>query len=197
MKVIDILEDANPLVKIILILLLQKNKEKIPGKLWLQKELYVILKNLKTVTAEEIYEPHLLGQFSEDAEVAVEQIGMMGLLDPMKSGFNLSEKGEEVAKEALKEFSQESLQFIEEIKEFLNDMKENDLLGYIYYTYPEMAVNSIKKQEIEQKRVEIAIQLYLKEKISIGKAVELAGIKRIDLIKLLRKKDSSLEIYAE
>lgn len=197
MKVIDILEDANPIVKIILILLLQKNKEKIPGKLWLQKELYVILKNLKTVTTEEIYEPHLLGQYSEDAEVAVEQIGMMGLLDPMEKGFILSEKGEKVAKEALKEFSQEALQFIEEIKVFLNDMKKNELLGYIYYTYPEMAVNSIKKQEIEQKRVEIALQLYLKEKISIGKAVEIAGIKRIDLIKLLRKKDSSLEIYAK
>jgi len=60
-----------------------------------------------------------------------------------------------------------------------------------------MAENSVKKAAINQKRVEIAIQLYLKDKISLGKAVEIAGIDRVSLIDLIRGRDSSIEMYAE
>jgi len=197
MKIEDILEDANPLVKITLVLLFMKNKEKIRGKLWLQKELYMIAKKLEELSTDELYEAHYFGQFSEDAEVAVEQIAMLGLLEPRKIGFDLSPFGEEVAKEAKNQLSPESLQFIEEVKEFLNDLEEDELLGYIYNAYPEMATNSTKKASIDQKRVEIAVRLYLKDKISMGKAVEIAGIDRVSLIDLIRKRNSSIEMYAE
>lgn len=197
MKTEFILEDASPLVKIILVLLLQKNKERIPGKVWLQKEIYMIAKKLDSLNAEELYEPHYLGQFSENAEAAIEQIAMLGLLEPKTSGFDLSSFGAEVAKEAQKEFSSEALQYIKHIKEFLNDLEEDELLGYIYTTFPEMAENSIKREAIERKRVDIAIELYLKEKISLGKAVEIAGIDRISLVELLRKRNATIEMYAE
>ncbi len=197
MKIEDILEDASPLVKITLVLLFMKNKEKIQGKLWLQKELYMIAKKLEALSAEELYEAHYFGQFSESAEVAVEQIAMLGLLEPRKSGFNLSKFGEEVAEEAKKQFSPESIQFIGEVKEFLNDLEEDELLGYIYNAYPELAENSVKKDIINQKRVEIAVQLFLKDKISLGKAVEIAGIDRINLIELIKERNSTVEMYAE
>ncbi|MHA1185616.1 MAG: UPF0175 family protein [Candidatus Heimdallarchaeota archaeon] len=196
MKIEDILEDANPLVKITLVLLFVKNKERIRGKLWLQKELYMIAKKLEELSTEELYEAHYFGQFSEDAEVAIEQIAMLGLLEP-RTGFNLSKFGEEVAEEAKNQLNLESIQFIEDVKEFLNDLEEDELLGYIYNAYPEMAENSVKKAAINQKRVEIAIQLYLKDKISLGKAVEIAGIDRVSLIDLIRGRDSSIEMYAE
>ncbi len=58
-----------------------------------------------------------------------------------------------------------------------------------------MAENSVKKDIINQKRVEIAVQLYLKNKISLGKAVEIAGINRIDLMNLIRERDPSVIFY--
>ncbi|MGC9778864.1 MAG: UPF0175 family protein [Candidatus Heimdallarchaeota archaeon] len=52
-----------------------------------------------------------------------------------------------------------------------------------------------KKPILKNRRIKKAIQLYLREEISLGKAVEIAGINRIDLMNLIRERDPSVIFY--
>ncbi len=55
----------------------------------------------------------------------------------------------------------------------------------------------MRKNTGNKKQIEKIIQLYLQDKISLGKAVEITGIDRISLMELIRKKDPTLEMYSE
>ncbi|RDD53686.1 MAG: hypothetical protein BA066_03240 [Candidatus Korarchaeota archaeon NZ13-K] len=80
------------------------------------------------------------------------------------------------------------LREIEDLRELRRGLSEDEFLLLVYRTFPEFTVNSAIKDDLEKRREEIAINLYVKGKASLGKAAEIAGMSVDEFMSLLRRK---------
>jgi len=164
----------SPVQAFLILLLGSRNGEPVKGKTWLQKEMFLITKN--TGLKEEVYfEPHFYGPYSETVDTELENLEILGLAAE-NGEIRLTGKGKEVYANLLKITSTEKLGLIGEIKEELNDLDEDELLAYIYFSFPETTKEAVRFENIKRKRVKLAVRLYAKEKVSLGKASEIAGM---------------------
>jgi predicted HTH domain antitoxin len=177
------------------ILLLSANgNQPITGKVWFQKELFLISQNISRLEDATEFEGSLLGPYSENADAELEQLRIEELAE-LDGKIRLTEKGQEVSQKLETRASKETKEVISEMKSFLNDLPEDELLGFIYFSYPKMVIESIKFEEIKRKRVEIAISLYRKKKVSLGKAALIAGLSQEDFIK--KAQANNVTIFSE
>lgn len=178
--------EPSPVQAFLILLLGSRNYEPVKGKTWLQKEMFLIAKN--TPLKEEVYfEPHLYGPYSETVDSELENLEILGLVAE-NGEIELTERGKEVYANLLKITSAEKLELIEEIKEGLNDMSEDELLAYIYFNFPETTKEAVRFENIKKKRAKLAMRLYEKEKVSLGKASEIAGMDIKNFMDYLRDK---------
>jgi predicted HTH domain antitoxin len=186
-------EDDLSLTQKITILLLGENcSEPIKGKLWFQKELFLIAQNLPELEEETEFEPDFIGPFSEIADEELDHLRTEGLVEKTKE--KLTPLGEQIKKQLFDRFPSEVKEFVGEIKLFLNDLSRDELLGFIYYTYPKMRVESVEFERISKIRKEIAVCLFKKSKVSIGKAAAIAGVNQEDFIEVLHQK--GVKVYS-
>lgn len=167
--------DLNNAEKIFLILLEADGGKAVPGSIWLQKEMFLIAKNLKPLENYLEFEPHIQGPFSETVKNILENLQFLGYVRKDGGRINLTDKGEHLVRYIYGNASEELIELIEDIKRFVNDLTKDELLVYIYYSYPEMTEESYEIGDIEEKRVDLAKRLYQKDKVSLEKASELAG----------------------
>jgi len=176
--------ELSPVQAFLILLLGSRNYEPVKGKTWLQKEMFLIAKNttLKEVV---LFEPHFYGPYSETIEVELENLAILGLI--VGDGeIRLTDKGEGAYSDLLKVVSREKLELIEGVKEELNDLSEDELLAYIYFSFPETTREAVRFENIKKKRVKLALNLYEKGKVSLGKASEIAGMSTKRFIDYLR-----------
>jgi predicted HTH domain antitoxin len=186
-----ILKNLDLLQKYILYLLYAQGKEPVKGKLWLHKELFLVSKNDPDLDYEADFSAHLMGPYSEDLDEALSQLESIKVIDFLgkDSGpIRLSPLGVEIAKEVAKNIPEKIKVIIDEMKSFVNDMTERELLAYIYFSFPDMTRESVKLEEIAKDRLDLAIKLYSKEKVSLEKASNIAGLPVKDFINELKKK---------
>ena len=107
----------------------------------------------------------------------------------------LTNLGKKIALKISEKINDEGKQIVSDLKEFLNDLSEDELLGFIYFSYPKMRKESLKFQKIKRKRETIAISLYQKGKVSLGKAAEIAGMTIETFISLLKR--MNIEVYRQ
>lgn len=171
----------------IAILLLGANLfEPIRGKLWFQKELFLVAINIPHLEEETDFEEDLLGPYSETADDELEQLQIEGIVDKRK--LRLTPFGRKLAKLLELKASKNLLQLVSDIKSILNNLTKDELLGFIYFSYPEMRTESVEFERIKENRRPIAISLYEKGKVSLGKAAEIAGLSQEEFIETLREK---------
>ena len=156
------------------------NKTKLQKLLFLTSNVFPDYKELID------FEPHLFGPFSEDIEVIIDDLIRIGLVDNKGDKYFLTRRG-------IKLFSHlkpadELMRVIEDFKDFLNDLTNDELLTFVYVSYPEYIEESIKWDQLKGKRVMIAISLLKKQKISFTKAVEIAGLPTKDFEDILVKR---------
>jgi hypothetical protein len=168
--------------KYIILLLSANNGEPIPGKLWYQKELFLISENIPRLEDETEFEGHLMGPYSDNADAELDQLRIEGLVE-LNGKIRLTAKGQGIADNLKSKTSETTAEIISEMKSFLNDLSEDELLGFIYFSYPQMTIESIKFEKISARRSEIALHLYRKKKVSLGKAAQIAGLSQEDFIK--------------
>lgn len=163
--------------KILLRLVGSNNGEAVPRNLWLQKELFQLSKGFPDLEEFLDFQPHLQGPFSEEVEAVEKRLKRLGLIDRNSSGeIELTSKGRNFDDELQEEIPGHIQEAMKEIKDFMNDLSKDELLAYIYYTYPEMTADSVEKKDIDDKREELAQQMYEEDKISLEKASEIAGM---------------------
>jgi len=179
--------------KVAILLLSAKSFQPIKGKLWFQKEFFLVAENLSQLQEETDFEEDLLGPYSEIVDEELEQLRLEGIVEKRK--LQLTPLGREIAKSLQSKVSNNFLQLVSDIKSFLNDLTEDELLGFIYFSYPYMTTESIRYKQIEENRQQIAISLYRKGKVSLGKASQIAGISQEDFIEKLREK--RITIFSE
>jgi hypothetical protein len=179
--------------KIIVLIYGAKKSEPVKGKLWFQKELFLVSKAIPELEEETDFESDFMGPYSELADEQADRLRVERILDVEQK--QLTPLGHRVEQQTKEEFGDNTVCFIEEIKDFLNDLSKDELLGFIYYSYPDMRVDSLEFNRIALKRKEIAITLFKKQKVSLGKASEIAGLTREELIDVLQS--SGIKVFAE
>jgi predicted HTH domain antitoxin len=188
------IEDDLSLTQRISILLIGANSfQPVKGKLWFQKELFLIAQNVKNLEEEADFESDFIGPYSEIADEELDQLRREGIVE--KEKVELTPYGREVAKHLQQESPLNILKLISEMKSFLNNLTKEELLGFIYYSFPEMREESVEFAEIERVRKQIAISLFKKGKVSLGKAASIAGLSQDELIRELRV--TGIRVFSE
>ena len=168
-----------------IILLLRANDNRsIKGKLWLQKIMFLISQNIEELEEDADFEEDLMGPYSETIAEEFNQLIFEKIIN-IRYPHNLSLHGTNIAEILINEISEEEREIIEDMKNFVNDLTDDDLLGFIYFSYPNFTEESIKYEKIKEKRVDIALSLYEKNKTSLGKASIISGLNQEEFIHLL------------
>jgi uncharacterized protein YwgA len=188
-----ILENLTETQKYTLLLLSANNYEPVRGKLWFQKELFLLAKNSDELAEQADFEADFMGPYSESADEELEQLEFAKVVEKEGNKLKLTGLGRDIAEILEKNTSDEEKEMIEDFKSELNDLTEDELLGFIYFTFPEMTRESVKFEKIKPKRMNIALSLYAKSKISLGKALEIAGMNIDTFIKEAKLK--GIQIY--
>lgn len=156
------------------------------SKVKIQKILFLVSNVFKEYKDLLEFEPHLFGPYSETVDYILEDLIKLGLINQEGSKYRLTEKGKGLYSQLRPK--KELIRVIEDFKGFLNNLPDNEILAFVYVTYPDYISESAKWDELKQDRVRIAISLLKKEKISFGKAVEISGLKSKDFEENLNKR---------
>lgn len=188
-------KSLSPLQALILLLLDANKGEPVKGKVWLQKEMFLLVHNTgkDEIIQGAQFEPHHYGPYSETIDAELDILRMMGLIE-INRRISLKPMGRRLASKLRKIVSPEFLELVEEIKGNLNDLSEDELLAYIYFTFPNMTTESRVLERIKRKREGLAVSLYRKGKVSLSKAAQIAGMSVRDFIELLRKRRIPVEL---
>jgi hypothetical protein len=188
------IEDDLSITQKVSILLIGANSfQPIRGKLWFQKELFLVARNIGELAEEADFESDFIGPYSEIADEELDQLKREGIVS--KEKVELTPLGRDVANRLRVQSPPAILKLVSEMKRFLNNLTKEELLGFIYYSYPEMRVDSVEFAEIDKNRVQIAISLFGKRKVSLGKAALIAGMSQDDFISEL--KATGVRVFAE
>jgi len=183
------LEQLTPIQALILLLLDSENAQPVKGKTWLQKEMYLILNNVGKEIAEDAqFEPHHFGPYSEVVELELANLRLLNLVKEDRE-IRLTGKGKKLAAKLRRFVNPRFLEFISEVKKELNDLTEDELFAYIYFTFREMTKESRALERILRKRKRLALSLYCKRKVSLSKAAQIAGVSVSEFSKFLRNKN--------
>lgn len=144
------------------------------SKIKLQKLLFLVSNVFQEYEDLLEFEPHLFGPYSEIVNDILEDLIKMELVEKDGSSYKLTPLGNDLYTRIQPTKELESV--IVDFKEFLNDLSENELLSFIYVTYPNYIGESAKWNELKKDRIMYAISLLKKQKISFSKASELAGL---------------------
>ncbi len=132
------------------------------------------------------FEPHLLGPYSDVVESVLEDLMSLGLVQQTGSSYELTRSGQTVF--AALHPTGELASVMEDFKEFLNDLPDDEILVFIYVFYPGYIGESAKWEALKGRRVDIAVSLLKKAKISFSKALELSGLPMGQFTALLRER---------
>jgi hypothetical protein len=188
------IEDDLSITQKVSVLLIGANSfQPIKGKLWFQKELFLIAQNIGELAEEADFESDFIGPYSEIADEELDQLRREGIVS--KGKVELTPFGRDVDNRLREQSPPAILRQISDMKRFLNNLTKEELLGFIYYSYPEMRVDSVEFAEIDKNRVQIAISLFGKRKVSLGKAALIAGMSQDDFINEL--KATGIKVFAE
>jgi hypothetical protein len=177
-----------------ILLLATNDNEPLKGKIWFQKELFLVAENIQRLGDATEFEEDLMGPYSPNADAELEKLQVEGLVE-LSGKIRLTPEGEEVARRLEFRVSKETKEILSDMKSFINDLSEEEVLGFIYFSYPHMVTESIMLEEIKAKRCEIAVSLCRKKKVSIGKAALIAGLSQEDFIN--KAKANGVTVFSE
>ncbi len=183
----------DPLKKYILFLLDSNNKDPIKGKTKLMKELFFISKNIPPLEKKADFEPDNFGPNSDAANNILHELSMLGLVNSENENYKLTEDGSKLINK-LEGLSDQEGVIITFMKELFNNLNYYEALALVYCNYPDMTSESLVKEQIKQRRKNLAISLLKKDKISKSKAAEIYGIPLRDFYRILQEKNISIEL---
>jgi len=169
-----------------------KFSSQIRGKTWFQKEMFVLSKHAKELDEETDYVPHLMGSYSEVVEELADQFEISGYTETTGDSLKLTLEGREFAEKVWNKASSDERKLVTNVKALLNDLSYYELLALIYTDYPDTAVNSQERAEVDRRRSEIAINLLKKDKVTFEKASQIAKKSRKAFSSLLKEKGVDL-----
>ncbi len=173
----SIAEDLSYLNIAILELLESDNQSPIEGNTAFQKEMFLIGNFIDDIGEDAEFIPHSFGPYSEASEVSLNDLISLGLARKEgKNNYKITDAGSRVLNIVQKRFSDEELESIADFKRFLGELTVDEILLFVYASYPKYTIESTVYKRIMRKRLSNAISIYKKGLISLEKAAFLAGM---------------------
>ncbi|MHA1360455.1 MAG: hypothetical protein ACTSRC_20215 [Candidatus Helarchaeota archaeon] len=169
------------LIPFVILKILNGNKGKpIKGKVLLQKLVFLITKNFPKIFGEFDFVAHRFGPYSAVIESITEDLEYQKhLTRPEKEKFYITPSGNEALEISDPLYRSKDLEsfeeVIEEIKESFNDFTTNQMLAFIYKSYPDYVDPSNSQVADSLNYEEIFLQCYEEGKLGISKIAELMG----------------------
>ena len=160
----------------------------IRGRTWLQKEMFLLSKLTVELEEKTEFDPNIMGSYSQIVDEVEDQFYISEYEERIGDTMKLSLEGKKLAEEVWLGASDHEKRIVAGVKTLLNDMSQLELLGFIYTEFPETAVNSEKKAEVEANRLEIAIGLLQKGKVPLEKAAEVAKQSTVAFLHELKRR---------
>ncbi len=183
-----IAEDLSPLSVAILELLNEKDKKPVKGNVAFQKEMFLIANYINKVNERAEFIPHFLGPYSEASEVSIDNLVSMGLVEKKEGNtYKITPSGIKVLGLKQDTFSSEEKKSIADFKEFISNLTNDEILLFIYASYPEYTIESTEYRRIMKSRVKNSISIYKKGIVSLEKAASLAGVNIETFLDLQRR----------
>jgi len=173
---------------LILFLLASKKSTPIKGKLWLEKELFLLTESVQKLKELFDFEADLYGPYSEIVNSDLEALIQMNLTETISKQFSITSKGLKLISCFEGQISKKLLDEIYKSKDLLNDLSRDELLAYIYQVFPNTTEESIVFDKIKPKLKDIAIDLLKMGKISIGLAAKIANMPYSEFFNYLKEK---------
>lgn len=170
----------------------QKLNEPVKGDTWLQKEMHALSKLIPKLNWE--FDEYNFGAFSPGLEAVQVQSSNSGLIEQPdgRGPILLTRKGSKIAKQLWNEISERERHAISNLKSFLNEMSYWELIAFSYSTFPETTNQSEIKPEFFKSRINSAIKLFERQKISLKKASQIADLTQEKFMAELKKRNIPL-----
>ena len=173
--------DGDQLHKIIVLLCHAGGDEPVRGMTKMQK-LVFMLSQIYGRDEEMGFEPDMYGPYSEIVDEEVHHLEGLGILSGRGNRIGITAAGIKAA-EALAEQEPEMSKVVARYKIMFNDMTTNEVLAYVYATYPDMAKKSPVYDRIASEMDAHVTSMLRKRKITSGRAAMLLGKSREYVIK--------------
>ncbi len=190
----DFVDTTSDIQKIILLMLGSQNYTPIDGALKFQKILFLISKNIDWLEDELDFENYLLGPHSEKGQYELELLQMNGLAK-VRNAYYLTYQGKSVFNSLSERVDDNYTRLVDDMKILINDLSDEELLGIIYFSYPETTEDSVSYEGIFSDRENIGLNLYRRKKISLLKTSMITGKSAEELI--IDLKEQGRSIYKE
>lgn len=181
-----VLDDSDHVHKLVIMLAHACGGIAVQGKMKMQKIVFM-LSHIGDKTGEMGFYPDTHGPYSNIVDGEIRYLNDLGILSTDGNRTRLTNAGRAVA-ERLADEDPRLFKVIERYKEMFNDMSTNEILTYVYGSYPSMAVRSAVRAKLEQDVEKHVMSMLRKGKISSGKATDLLGKDRMDVIETAVKK---------
>lgn len=170
-----------------LFLLAALNEKPIKNKINLMKMLFFISLNIPQLEQEFNFEADNYGPSSDVVNRNLEYLIKDAFLTEDKQGYKLYKLGKEYLN--LHEFDNIDLELIEDMKKLFDGLNSEEVCALTYFTFPETTTESLIRNRIIENREKIAVNLFKKNKISVEKASEIAGLHLKEFTDLLLNKN--------
>ncbi|MFQ5951678.1 MAG: UPF0175 family protein, partial [Candidatus Geothermarchaeales archaeon] len=129
------------------------------------------------------------GPFSEQAEVVAEQLEASGYLEIEQGSLRLTDRGRrEAAKVWETALTPREREVIRETKAYFADLSVDEILAITYARYPESAVDSIVREELENRGRNLAVSLVRRGKVSMSLGARVAKMPLSEFMKELSRR---------
>ena len=184
--------DNNISKQYILLLFNALNEKPIKNMINIMKMLYFISLNVSSLENEFSFEADNYGPSSDVVERNLESLNQENFLKESKKGFQLNKLGKEYLNS--RNFDDVDNDLIEDMKELFDGLTSDEVCALTYFTFPDTTSESLILDRIIENRQKLALNLYKKNKISVEKASEIAGIPLMEMYQLLSKNNIKIEL---
>lgn len=182
-----VLDDGNAVQKFAVLLVDADGHAPVRGSDRLQKMMFMASKTIDELGEQSRFEPGEHGPHSGAVGEEMARLTSMGVISDNGGAIAITPDGMRLAKVLSEAVDEGVMIMLCNQKEFLNDMTEQEALGYICTAYPEVAARSTEYEKLRPDIEVILLSLIRKEKITSGHAAELLGTPIDYVLKLVRE----------
>jgi hypothetical protein len=164
--------------------------EPIKGKLWYQKEMFFVSRDIEPLKETLDFEPYFIGPHSKRLDEVLNQLEFYNIIRYDKNKIQLTDFGKEIFAEIKNKRPNTEFDFLSNIKRLFNDLTNDELLLFVYSSIdPFFITESLEYKRVMQNKEIIAISLFKKGKITLAKCSELAQIPLEDMMRMLKMRN--------